>query len=513
MNSVRSGLIHLVPKFISALPELTLARRAGIGYNFSMKLCRMLVWILLACLALPTVAQERPAPDSVKTALRKATDYLVSISTEGGYLWWYSADLKQRRGEEVATETQIWVQPPGTPAVGEAFLRAYVATRDDAHLRAAFGAANALVRGQLESGGWSYVIEFDPTLRSQWAYHADSAATKPDFKSRKNTTTFDDNNTQSALTFLLTFLDVATNLPPEQLKPIRAALDFGLARMLDAQYPIGAWPQRFNGEQHDPAKYPTRPASIATNWLREWPRADYGGFYTLNDNTQSDCIRTMLAAYRHTGDRDLRFLYAARRGGDFLVLAQLPEPQPAWAQQYNYDMQPAWARAFEPPSVCAGESGEVVRTLGRLYLETGDEKFLRPVPAFFAWVQRSQLSSNRWARLYELETNRPIYGDRDGKIHYTLDEISAERRRGYAWQGSFDLPETLRWYERMRREGREKTLSEEKRREIPSRPSANAVAAILNRQEASGHWTNTTGVSMRQFIGNMETLADYLQTQ
>jgi hypothetical protein len=281
--------------------------------------------------------------------------------------------------------------------------------------------------------------------------------------------------------------------------------------MLDAQYPIGAWPQRFNGERYAPANYPICPATIATNWLREWPRADYGGFYTLNDNTQSDCIRTMLAAYRYTADK--RFLDAARRGGDFLVLAQLPEPQRAWAQQYNYDMQPAWARAFEPPSVCTSESAGVIRTLGRLYLETGEEKYLKPVPAFFTWVQRSQLSSNSWARLYELETNKPIYGDRDGKIHYTLDEISAERRRGYAWQGSFDLPETITWYERMRREGREVSLAEEKRRSAPSRPSANAVAAILSRQEASGRWTNATGISMRQFVGNMETLADYLQTQ
>lgn len=476
-----------------------------------MKPRQILASALLLCLTLSTFAQDRTSPEAVKTALRKATDYLVSISTEDGYLWWYSSDLKQRRGEEVATETQIWVQPPGTPAVGTAFLRAYEATRDEAHLRAALGTAKALARGQLESGGWSYVIELDPKLRQQWAYHADSAATKPDFKSRKNTTTFDDNNTQSALTFLMTFLDVATNLPPDQLNPLRAALDFGLTRMLDAQYPIGAWPQRFTGAPHDPAKHPIRPANIATNWPRQWPHADYGGFYTLNDNTQSDCIRTMLAAYRHTGDK--RLLEAAKRGGEFLILAQLPEPQPGWAQQYNYDMQPAWARAFEPPSACAGESGGVIRTLGRLYLETGEEKFLKPAPAFFAWLQRSQLSSNRWARLYELETNKPIYGDRDGEIHYTLGEISAERRRGYSWQSSFDLPETIAWYERIKSDGREKTLAEEKRRDAPSRPKANAVSTILSQQEASGRWASTNGVSMRQFLGNMETLTDYLPAQ
>lgn len=475
-----------------------------------MRPSRLLAFALLLCHAGNTFSAEVPSPDSVKAALRKATDYLVSISTEGGYLWWYSPDLKQRRGEEVATETQIWVQPPGTPAVGRAFLQAYAATKDEAHLLAALGAANALARTQLESGGWYYRGEFDPKLRKEWAYHTDSTNAS-NSKPRKNTTTFDDNNTQSAFMFLIAFLDTATNLPPEKLKAARSALDFGLSRMLDAQYPVGAWPQRFEGQPHDPAKHPILAANIATNWPHQWPHADYSGFYTLNDNTQSDCIRTMLAAHRHTGDK--RFLEAAKRGGEFLIRAQLPEPQPAWAQQYNYDMQPAWARAFEPPSVCAAESGGVVHTLGQLYLETGDKKFLQPVPAFFAWLQRSQLSPNRWARLYELQTNKPIYGDRDGEIHYTREELSAERQRGYSWQGSFDLPETIAWFERLQREDREKFRATEQRRSAPSRSSLNAVTGILSRQEANGRWTTATGVSMRQFLGNMETLTDYLQAQ
>jgi hypothetical protein len=493
------------------MPERTLAVPAFLRYVSVMFPGKFIASLLLLCLALPMFAQERPSPEAVKTALRRATDYLTSISTEGGYLWWYSADLKERRGEEVATATQIWVQSPGTPAVGTAFLRAYEATRDEVHLRAALAAAHALVRGQLESGGWSYVIEFDPKLRSQWAYRVDAARDAADFQSRKNTTTFDDNNTQSALMFLMTLLDVATNAPPEQLKLVRGALDFGLTRMLNAQYPVGAWPQRFNGQPYNPAQHPIRSASIATNWPRQWSRADYGSFYTLNDNTQSDCIRTMLQAHRHTGDD--RFLVAAKRGGEFLIRAQLPEPQPAWAQQYNHQMEPAWARAFEPPAVCTGESSGVVRTLGQLYLETGDQKFLQPIPAFIAWLQRSQIGPNRWARLYELGSNKPIYGDRDGEIHYTLGEISAERQRGYSWEGNYDLPDVMRWFERLRREEREKILAEERRRNLPGRPSASEVAALLNRQNAAGHWGTAAGINMRPFIANMEKLSNYLWTE
>lgn len=216
----------------------------------------------------------------------------------------------------------------------------------------------------------------------------------------------------------------------------------------------------------------------------------------------------MLEAYRRSGDK--RFSNAAQRGGEFLMLAQLPEPQPAWAQQYNYQMEPAWARAFEPPAVCAGESGGVVRTLGRLYLETGDAKFLKPIPAFIAWTQRSQLGSNRWARLYELETNKPIYGDRDGEIHYTVAEISPERQRGYSWQSDFGLPETIAWIERLQRDGREKTLAAEQRRQLPARRS---VATIVSRQEDSGRWTSANGISLRQYLTNMENLSAYLEAK
>ena len=38
-----------------------------------------------------------------------------------------------------------------------------------------------------------------------------------------------------------------------------------------------------------------------------------------------------------------------------------------------------------------------------------------------------------WSRYYEIGSNRPIFGDRDKSIHDTVEEISHERRDGYAW--------------------------------------------------------------------------------
>ena len=112
-------------------------------------------------LAKALIAQDELAK-SARAALDRACAFMRSIATRGGYLWWYSADLKERAGEGKASETTVWVQPPGTPAVGQAFLGAYDATGDAVHLESARAAADALAYGQLESGGWHYAIDFDP---------------------------------------------------------------------------------------------------------------------------------------------------------------------------------------------------------------------------------------------------------------------------------------------------------------------------------------------------------------
>jgi PelA/Pel-15E family pectate lyase len=52
-----------------------------------------------------------------------------------------------------------------------------------------------------------------------------------------------------------------------------------------------------------------------------------------------------------------------------------------------------------------------------------------------------RLDRARWARFYEIGTNRPIYSGRDGIVRYDISEIEAERRTGYAWSGNW--PERL----------------------------------------------------------------------
>lgn len=289
------------------------------------------------------VAPLRAAdPASARDALERATAFLRSISTNGGYVGMYSPDLEERYGEaryERASSTQIWVQPPGTPSVGEVFLRAYRITNDPRYLEAAREVGRALAWGQRKEGGWDHRVDVE---------HLTPDAKTPDRKSGH--CTFDDNITQEAITFLMqldeeldeSWLDGSINL----------ALEF----MMRARFDNGAWPQW----------YPLR--------------GGYHDYYTFNDNAINDCIRVMLEAHRHYDKPAYR--ESALRGGDFIIAFQLPVPRGAgWSQQYSHDPEPAWARGFEPPGVRTAATARNIRTLIELYLYPGNENVVKGEPA------------------------------------------------------------------------------------------------------------------------------------
>jgi hypothetical protein len=345
-------------------------------------------------------------------ALGKAVEFFrVKVSIQGGYLWRYSSDLSKGEGEGRASLTTAWVQPPGTPTVGQALLAAYRRTGDKKILEAARETAHALVRGQLRSGGWDYRIVFDEPGRQRYDYRVDPPRPKG-----LNTATLDDNTTQSAVRFLmqidaeLKFADTA----------IHEAALYALDQLGQVQYPNGAFPQRFSGPP-DPKAHPAKPASLPESWPREFPQVDYKGYYTFNDNALADTIDVLFSAAR-TYEQP-RYRAAAIKAADFILLAQLPEPQPAWAQQYDADMHPAWARKFEPPSITGGESQGVIATLLDVYRQTGHRKYLEPIPRAIAYLRRSLLPDGRLARFYELGTNRPLYFTKAYELTYRDDDL------------------------------------------------------------------------------------------
>lgn len=146
------------------------------------------------------ISQEPIDPTSATDAMHRAIDFFqAEVSSHGGYVFRVSADLSLREGEEKVGNSTAWIEPPATPAVGQAYLDAYTLTGDSVALAAAKETAKALLQGQMISGGWSESIEFEPETRKRFAYRVDS----PDVGKRRNFTTFDDDKTQSAIRFLM----------------------------------------------------------------------------------------------------------------------------------------------------------------------------------------------------------------------------------------------------------------------------------------------------------------------
>jgi hypothetical protein len=159
--------------------------------------------IALAAVALATPALSAPAPskDRIEATMKRATRFMVEdVSTHGGYVWSYLPDLSRRWGELEATPDMIWVQPPGTADMGNLFLDAYHATGDDYYYQAAEKAADALIAGEISTGGWNYFIDFGGPQATQHFYDTvgKNAWRLEEFQHYWGNATFDDNGTAEA---------------------------------------------------------------------------------------------------------------------------------------------------------------------------------------------------------------------------------------------------------------------------------------------------------------------------
>ncbi len=263
---VRAGALleykqwHTYSDADSTVMEITTVKAGPMTNNLHHALCLVVLFAFYT-----TVAADEPLPDAAEKALQRAVEfYHQKVSSHGGYVYLYSADLAKREGEGVAGQDKVWVQPPGTPSVGLAYLDAHERTGDVYLLDAAKAAGECLVRGQLHSGGWTASIELAPEARKKCAYCVDGAPRKRAF----NVTSFDDDKTQSAMRFLMR-LDKALQFHDER---IHESITFALDSVLKAQFPNGAWAQGYS-EFPDPTdgKYPIQSASFPDQWPREHP--------------------------------------------------------------------------------------------------------------------------------------------------------------------------------------------------------------------------------------------------
>jgi hypothetical protein len=212
-------------------------------------------------------------------------------------------------------------------------------------------------------------------------------------------------------------------------KAVHESATIALDALLKAQFSNGAFPQVWTGPV--PAVTPMKAQYPNYDYRTEGKVKDYWNMYTLNDGLAGTVSETLLTAADVY--KDSKYTAALAKLGDFLLLAQMPQPQPVWAQQYDREMHPSWARRFEPAAITAGESQDVLETLMKIYRATGDKKYLEPIPRALAFLKNSRLPDGRLARYYEMKTNRPLYMSRRGD-EYSLTYDDSKLPDHYGWK-------------------------------------------------------------------------------
>jgi hypothetical protein len=392
-----------------------------------MRFARTLVAGILV-LAVISLRLEAQTKAEAEQALKKAAAfYRGKVASHGGYVYYYSVDLKERWGEGKFNEDTIFVQPPGTPTVGMAYLSAYEATGDKFYLDAATETAEALVYGQLKSGGWTQTIHFGPAKRLGKYRNGKGGGW--------NVSSLDDGQTQAALQMLIR-ADCTLQFKQEA---IHEAVSYGLEALLKAQFPNGGFPQIWIGPVE--AKPVVKAKFPDFDWKTEGKVRNYYDYYTLNDDVAGTVGATLIAA--HQTYKDDKYKAALEKLGDFLILAQMPEPQPGWCQQYNDQMMPMWGRKFEPPAITGWESQDAMEALIQIAEYTGKKKYLDPLPRALAYYQKSLLPDGRIARFYEFKSNKPLYMDKSYQLTYDDSNVPGH----YGWKQPARFKEIEKQYQ------------------------------------------------------------------
>ncbi|HWS01612.1 MAG TPA: pectate lyase [Prolixibacteraceae bacterium] len=295
--------------------------------------------------------------------------------------------------------------------------------------------ADNILLYQRNNGGWPKNYDMQAILTKE---QADSLVKTKD----QLHTTFDNSTTHTHIDYL------AQVYTQTKIEKYREACLKGIRFVLAAQYPNGGWPQY----------YP-----LEDNYSRRITFNDgaYLGIMALLGKIVSDDPN-----FEFIDDDIRKKVKNAYDGGlECILKSQIVSNGrlTAWCQQHSeLDLQPVWARAFEPPSICNGESVPVVLFL--MDLDKPDQRIIDAVQGAVKWFEKSKilytkietvrvppeqspyktittdkvvvtdsLAAPIWTRFYELGSERPLFSDRNSKFLYSMSEVSLERRNGYGW--------------------------------------------------------------------------------
>jgi PelA/Pel-15E family pectate lyase len=276
---------------------------------------------------------------------------------------------------------------------------------------------------QVPSGGWSKHVDYTKGPRQpgqSWFSESDSW---------QYIATIDNSSTTEQLRFL--------GAAHRALGDARTAAAFvrGMEYLFTAQFPSGCWPQVFplQGGYHDAATFNDDAIVHVLELMREVVRGDSAGYGFVPPGVRA------------------RAAEALRRGVGCIVASQVVVNgrRTVWGQQHDpLTLAPVKARSYELVGLAGKESAAIVRFL--MGLPAPGDSAVEAVHAAVDWFRAHAIAGYDydfrtglvakadaapiWARLTDLETDKPIFSNRDGVKLYDWSQLT-DRRQGYAWYG------------------------------------------------------------------------------
>lgn len=290
--------------------------------------------------------------------------------------------------------------------------------------------ADNLLAWQNSDGGWPKNID--------WLGMLDADSIKSTLSERQRESTFDNRNIFPQVEYLAKSYKIYKD------KKYQEGAEKGLRYILNNQGPTGGW----RGADVDAITFNDDVMTGIMNLLLDiqYDRITY-------DWIEPALKNKLYQAYKKALSATLK------------CQVEIHGKKTAWCQQHDHSSyKPVKARSYELPSVTARESTDVVLMLMKIR-DPGDS-VIQAVESAIQWLKAVEIEGFRyatvpipevkyyettvdydrvliadstagpvWARYYDLEQSEPFLCRRDGRIVYSLDEISFERRVGYAWYG------------------------------------------------------------------------------
>ncbi|MCR5172339.1 MAG: pectate lyase, partial [Treponema sp.] len=175
---------------------------------------------------------------------------------------------------------------------------------------------------------------------------------------------------------------------------------------------------------------------------------------TYNDNIMSDTLRLLRDISKGTDYLSVfdestrsRAEQAYNKGLQCILKTQITltlednsKILTAWCQQHSHEtLAPVWAREFEPPSVCTGESVKIVRLL--MEIENPSEEIKNAIIAACQWMDRDDVRIHGKRLVKQSITPQTLNGRYYDYEQVLTDDPEADDiwARFYALDSSFDV--------------------------------------------------------------------------